>query len=608
MDLSKYLENYKEQSKVRMPDLNDLVGELSNHGLQVDHLDTSGNLVRVRVGEGLGSKADRSNQRSGWYVVNELSGNYFATFGNWKTGFEGKWSSIDTSTLSPVDTAKLKQQMAEAQHRLEEAKKNRNEEVATEVKELFASYKNTTEHKYLTNKKVKSYGLKTDPNSGLVVPVHNITGDIRSLQIIDKKGNKKFYPGGEIKGNMFCLGFSVDELPQIKELIVVEGYATAATVYEATKIPTACVFSANFGMRAVKNIRGVSQCKIYIALDSDTSSVGQRNAQDIANAYPNCFKRIPSITGDYNDMYLEHGLERVAKEIITSSLGITRFSIKNYKGEPPKREFLVDKFLEKGKPSIFAGIGGVGKSMLALDLALKVTRGHGTWFGHPIIKSGNVVYISAEDDQHEIHRRIMALDPEQKRYDTLHDTFAYTIPDTEQPMILLKDNKDGLHITEQANELVDELGKINDLALVILDPIQAMSAAPLSSSNEAAQLYGQLCASISSQLGASVMSIHHMSKAALSHTDDPMLARSYIRGATALVDSARQAFGLWLAKEQEAERICIDEGVEFDPLRVVRGGVVKSNSSEIDTTVKTLFRRGAVLEPYEENKFNFEDY
>ena len=70
MDLSKYLENYKEQSKVRMPDLNDLVGELSNHGLQVDHLDTSGNLVRVRVGEGLGTKADRSNQRSGWYVVN----------------------------------------------------------------------------------------------------------------------------------------------------------------------------------------------------------------------------------------------------------------------------------------------------------------------------------------------------------------------------------------------------------------------------------------------------------------------------------------------------------------------------------------------------------
>jgi len=43
-------------------------------------------------------------------------------------------------------------------------------------------------------------------------------------------------------------------------------------------------------------------------------------------------------------------------------------------------------------------------------------------------------------------------------------------------------------------------------------------------------------------------------------------------------------------------------------LRVVRGGVVKSNSSEIDTKVKTLFRRGAVLEPYEENKFNFEDY
>ena len=75
-------------------DLNELVNEMRNHGLLVDHLDTSGQLVRVRVAEGAGAKADRSNQRSGWYCFNELKGNYFAVFGNWKSGFEGKWSSI----------------------------------------------------------------------------------------------------------------------------------------------------------------------------------------------------------------------------------------------------------------------------------------------------------------------------------------------------------------------------------------------------------------------------------------------------------------------------------------------------------------------------------
>jgi len=151
-------------------DLNDLINEMSNHGLMVDNLDLSGQLTRVRVGDGAGGKADKSNQRSGWYCVNELSGNYFAVFGNWRTGVEHKWSSISPNTLSESEGARLKQQMAEAQKRRDEAQKQRNEEVANEVKLTFGSFENTTEHEYLTNKKVKSYGLKIDQNGCLVIP------------------------------------------------------------------------------------------------------------------------------------------------------------------------------------------------------------------------------------------------------------------------------------------------------------------------------------------------------------------------------------------------------------------------------------------------------
>jgi len=87
-----------------------------------------------------------------------------------------------------------------------------------------------------------------------------------------------------------------------------------------------------------------------------------------------------------------------------------------------------------------------------------------------------------------------------------------------------------------------------------------------------------------------------------------MSARASIRGASSLVDGHRLAIGLWLGNEEESERICVDNGVEHDPLRVVRGGVVKSNSSEIDTSVKTMFRRDAVLEPYVENQFNIKGF
>ena len=41
---------------------------------------------------------------------------------------------------------------------------------------------------------------------------------------------------------------------------------------------------------------------------------------------------------------------------------------------------------------------------------------------------------------------------------------------------------------------------------------------------------------------------------------------------------------------------------------LVKGAVVKSNSSEVDTKTKTLFRRNAALEPYKESSLNFGEF
>jgi hypothetical protein len=48
--------------------------------------------------------------------------------------------------------------------------------------------------------------------------------------------------------------------------------------------------------------------------------------------------------------------------------------------------------------------------------------------------------------------------------------------------------------------------------------------------------------------------------------------------------------------------------VDYERLRVVKGAVVKSNSSEVDVSIKTLFRKEAVLEPYKESNFNIGDF
>ena len=181
-----------------------------------------------------------------------------------------------------------------------------------------------------------------------------------------------------------------------------------------------------------------------------------------------------------------------------------------------------------------------------------------------------------------------------------------TIPDTLKPLILLKEDSAGLNITAEADDLVDELEGIENLELVVIDPVQSFVSAPITTSQEAGQLYCQFCASMASKFNASVLSTHHMSKSGLSAMDDPMSARASIRGSSSLVDGMRLAIALWLSDEEEAENICMDNGVEFDRSRVVQSAVVKANSSEVDMKALKLFRRNAVLEPYSEGGISWE--
>jgi hypothetical protein len=71
------------------------------------YLDTSGTLVRVPVTATSGMRPDKSNEKSGWYCINEVGGHTFANFGNWRNGAEQKWSSTTNSKLSQQEREDL---------------------------------------------------------------------------------------------------------------------------------------------------------------------------------------------------------------------------------------------------------------------------------------------------------------------------------------------------------------------------------------------------------------------------------------------------------------------------------------------------------------------
>ena len=587
----------------------DLISEMRSNGLLVDFLDTTGNLVRVSVSATANSRPDKANERSGFYAYNQLDNNFVCIYGNWRTSQEWKFTSYNPNEMSAEQKRLMQTKLEESQKRREEAKTKKQEEVSIYAKEKFASANEVTDHNYLNDKKVKSYGLKTI-NGNLLIPVHSITksdngilvNDIKSLQYIFPDGSKKFVGGGEIKGNVFLIGCEATELPYLDTLILCEGYATGSSIFEATGLPVAVVFSANFCLTASVRLRKVTGAKFVIALDNDTSGIGEKNANEVVNAVSNCVSRLPSITGDFNDLHLAKGLDQVKLELLESKFNIRQYAIRNLVEEPKPIEWLVDSFIPLGKPGIIAAVGGVGKSLSMIQLALGIATG-GQWWGKNIMQKGSTVIFAAEDDLSEVHRRIASLDPLGLRFQSEYDVYVFPIPEQKEPMILLREEG----VTSMAQELVEELKTIPNLQLVVFDPLQAFTTGNISSSNEVGQLWGSYCANISARLGITCLTVHHLAKSALTNdSDDALSHRAEIRGASSITDSVRFAIAMWLADSDTCEKICMDQGIEFDRMAVVKASLVKSNSGNVDYQTKTLVRNGAVLEILDENKKSFE--
>jgi RecA-family ATPase len=85
------------------------------------------------------------------------------------------------------------------------------------------------------------------------------------------------------------------------------------------------------------------------------------------------------------------------------------FQASDLKGLPPVRQWFVEGTIPQGNVTILSGDGGCGKSLLALQLAVACLTGS-KWLG-AVPKAGPVIYLSAEDDKAELHRRLDAMSP-----------------------------------------------------------------------------------------------------------------------------------------------------------------------------------------------------
>lgn len=72
--------------------------------------------------------------------------------------------------------------------------------------------------------------------------------------------------------------------------------------------------------------------------------------------------------------------------------------------DPPDREWFVEGLIPGGTVTLVSGDGGVGKSLLLLQIGIASALGVDTLGLNP--KPGGVIYVGAEDDQDEFQRRV----------------------------------------------------------------------------------------------------------------------------------------------------------------------------------------------------------
>ena len=262
--------------------------------------------------------SDHSGKSNGAYVLHsdEPQSGWFKC---WKTGTENNWSRgySETDPVKKEQFQKLiKQRTQERTVKILELQKNAAIKASTEYQDAKPA---DPDHPYLKRKQIKPVkGLKQDPTTGdLIVPIYCKNGNIISRQTINKEGDKYFLKDGQTKGGYFDFGETTENI------VICEGFATGASIFEATGYRVRCGFNCgNLKEVAIISRDEYPKAHIIIAGDDDHNTKGNpgrikaieaASSIDTSVVFPDFGENRPEKATDFNDLHCLNGLDAVRK-------------------------------------------------------------------------------------------------------------------------------------------------------------------------------------------------------------------------------------------------------------------------------------------------------
>ena len=338
--------------------------------------------------------------KPGWYLVFG-DGIPAGRFGCWRAGLEITWRADVGRKLTEFEEMAHARRINESKV-LREAAQERQHKVASETVEKIwlSGIAAHPDHPYLKRKGIQTHGVRTTGDGRLMVPLYDADGTLATLQYIDEDGGKLYHPGGQTGGKYWIVG-TMDE-PGV--LFVAEGFATAATIHEATNRPCVVAYSASNLVPVTGTLReiyGATQ-SIMIVADHDSSGVGQRYAEQASAKY-GARMVMPPILGDAND-YAQAGHNLVG--LLMPVKDDWLIPADDFCAQPSPISWLVKRWIQSQALVMVHGPSGGGKTFVVLDWCLRMASGIEDWAGHKV-RQGNVVYLAGEG-HHGLRGRVAA--------------------------------------------------------------------------------------------------------------------------------------------------------------------------------------------------------
>lgn len=286
--------------------------------------------------EGKGGKNDAA------YLLH-LDGVPAGGFENHRDGLGWEnWRADTGRTLTPAEEAEHQAKLEAARQQREAEEARRHAEARERAGLILAEAHQGGEHPYLAKKGTQPHGAKLiqadqaraiAPNLSpelagllLVVPMR-ADGVLHSLQFIAADGIKRPLTGGRVAGCYFSIG----NPKGAAAMCICEGFATGASIHEATGCPVAVAFSAGNLEAVARALRAkFPGLPLILCADDDVATPGNpglTRAKEAARVVggvvvaPDFGPDRPEKATDFNDMTAHRGPEAVRATIQAAVMG-----------------------------------------------------------------------------------------------------------------------------------------------------------------------------------------------------------------------------------------------------------------------------------------------